>query len=210
MANELYDISLTLATRIATWPGDVRFSLTQTLSQTTGYSVNVGCLQMSIHTGTHVDAPYHFDPEGETSDQLNLQPFWGMAQVVTVEIANGALEPEDFEEVDLELAPRLLLHTAASHLREDIFPSDNVYPSVRLVETLSEAGIILLGTDGLSMDALTDTLLPSHSALYRQGISILEGLNLTGVPDGLYELVALPLKIEGGDGSPVRAVLRSV
>jgi len=112
--------------------------------------------------------------------------------------------------VELERAPRLLLHTAASGLSQDMFPNKIVYPSVSLVNALSAAGIVLLGTDAPSMDALDDQRLPGHAALYRNGISILEGLNLAGVPDGVYELCALPLNIKGGDGSPVRAVLRQM
>ncbi len=210
MPPEFYDISRTLSARIATWPGDVSFSLEDTFSRQKGHSVNAGCLQMSIHTGTHIDAPYHFDAQGDTTEELYLSVFWGLAQVVTVAKKSGALEVADLPGVDLKAAPRLLLHTDASHLAEDVFPSEIVYPSVGLVQALSAAGIVLLGTDAPSMDALEDRQLPGHAALYQHGISILEGLSLVGVPDGLYELCALPLKIKGGDGSPVRAVLRQL
>ena len=209
-AHKYYDISRVFSPSIATWPGDVPFSLQATLSQHEGHSVNVGSMQTSIHTGTHIDAPYHFDAQGETTDQLDLSAFWGAAQVVTVEKEHGPLEVEDLVGVDLERTPRLLLHTSASQISQDIFPSKIVFPSVRLVNALSAAGIALLGTDAPSMDALDDQVLPGHAALYRHGISILEGLNLTGVPDGVYELCALPLNIKGGDGSPVRAVLRQM
>ena len=210
MAQKMYDISRILSPNIATWPGDVPFSLQGTFSQRKGDSVNVGRFQTSIHTGTHIDAPFHFDSEGETAEQLDLSAFWGPAQVVTVEKEQGPLEVEDLDGVDLEKAPRLLLHTTASEISQDIFPGKIVYPSVSLVNALSAAGIVLLGTDAPSMDALDDQRLPGHAALYRNGISILEGLNLTGVPDGVYELSALPLNIKGGDGSPVRAVLRQM
>jgi arylformamidase len=208
MGTEFYDISRSLSARIATWPGDTAFSLHPTFAQDQGHSVNVGRLQMSIHTGTHIDAPYHFDAAGKTTDQLNLAAFWGPAQVVTVEKETGALQVEDLAAVDLGLAPRLLLHTSASQLADGIFPAEIVYPSLALVEALATAGIRLLGTDACSMDELSDQQLAGHTALNRHGISILEGLNLSGVPDGLYELCALPLKIVGADGSPVRAVLR--
>lgn len=210
MTQKLYDISRALSPGIATWPGDVPFSLQPTFSQREGDSVNVGRVQISVHTGTHIDAPFHFDSQGETTEQLSLSAFWGAAQVVTVEKEQGPLEIEDLAGVELGKAPRLLLHTAASEISPDMFPGRIVYPSVNLVRALSAAGIVLLGTDAPSMDALDDENLPGHAALYRHRISILEGLHLTGVPDGLYELCALPLKLEGGDGSPVRAVLRQM
>ena len=210
MAQKIYDISRVFSPSIATWPGDVPFSLEASFSQREGYSVNVGRVQTSIHTGTHIDAPYHFDSRGETTDQLDLSAFWGSAQVVTVEKQVGPLHVDDLDGVDLERAPRLLLHTAASDIPQDVFPGKIVFPSVSLVSALCAAGIVLLGTDAPSMDALDDQTLPGHAALYRYGISILEGLNLSGVPDGLYELCALPLNIKGGDGSPVRAVLRQM
>lgn len=210
MVQKIYDISRVFSPSIATWSGDVPFSLQDTFSQREGFSVNVGRVQTSLHTGTHIDAPYHFDSQGETAEQLELSAFWGLAQVVTVGRKHGPLEVEDLAGVNLESAPRLLLHTAASEFPQDIFPGKIVYPSVSLVSALSAAGMVLLGTDAPSMDALDDQTLPGHAALYRHGISILEGLNLTGVPDGLYELCALPLNIKGGDGSPVRAVLRQM
>jgi len=208
MAHEFYDISRTLSPHIGTWPGDHAFSLQPSFSQQNGDSVNVGVLAMSIHTATHIDAPYHFESQGETCHQLDLSAYWGPAQVMTVQKEHGPLEVEDLGGVDLKTAPRLLLHTSASKLADEEFPTRIVYPSVSMVNSLAAAGVVLLGTDAPSVDALDDRLLPGHAALYRHGIAILEGLNLSRVPDGLYELCALPLKIEFGDGSPVRAVLR--
>lgn len=208
MTQNFYDISRTLSAAAYTWPGLERTELNEVLSQSVGDSVNVGLLSIGIHTGTHVDAPYHFDSTGETVDRLPLEIFWGPAQVVTITKKKGALYPEDLAEVDLGLAPRLLLHTAASELPEHIFPEEIAYPSPALAAHLAQTGVILFGTDAPSVDAVTDRLLPGHRALYKYGISILEGLDLSGVPDGLYELSALPLKVKTGDGSPVRAGLR--
>jgi arylformamidase len=208
--SKIFDISRILNPQIENWPGDIGFELNQTLSQKEGYSVNLSRITMSIHTGSHVDAPYHFDSKGDSAEMLSLQPFWGPAQVVSVRKELGELLPEDLAGVDLSLAPRLLLHTRASQIYENIFSDKIVHPSPKLAVYLAQAGIILLGTDAPSMDAITDPILLGHNALYRHGISILEGLTLDGIPDGIYELVALPLKIEGGDGSPVRAALRSL
>lgn len=209
MTKKMYDISRKLNTDLYVWPGIRNFSLDTVFSQQVGDSVNVSDLVMGIHTGTHVDAPFHFDSEGETVEQLPLHVFWGQAQVITIDKPEGALLPEDIAQDDLSLAPRLLLHTQASDLPDNIFPERIVYPSPVLAAYLAQAGIILLGTDAPSMDAVSDKTLAGHHALYQNGIAILEGVNLTGVPDGIYELAALPLNIEAGDGSPVRAVLRS-
>jgi len=210
MTPTFYDVSRTLNTQTYIWPGTKPLRLDEEYSQSQGDSVNVGHLSIGIHTGTHVDAPYHFDSAGSRAAGLPLQPYWGLAQVVTVDKPEGSLEPEDLAGVDLSLAPRLLLHTPASHLPPDLFPEQIVYPSAALAATLSQAGIILFGTDAPSVDAVTDKRLPGHHALHQHRIAILEGLDLSGVPDGIYELAALPLKIEAGDGSPVRAVLRSL
>ena len=210
MTPTYYDVSRTLNAQTYIWPGTKPFRLDEDYSQSQGDSVNVGHLSMGIHTGTHVDAPYHFDSGGDKGADLLLEPYWGLAQVVSVDKTEGSLQPEDLVGVDLSLAPRLLLHTQASGLPPDRFPKQIVYPSAALAAHLSQAGIILFGTDAPSVDAVTDKDLPGHHALQQHSIAILEGLDLSGVPDGIYELAALPLKIERGDGSPVRAVLRSL
>jgi arylformamidase len=206
----LYDISRTLSSSIAVWAGDTPFSLQQVLDRKQGDSVNLTTITMSAHTGSHIDAPRHFTHEGVTLEQLDLRPYWGLAQVVTVAKAEGALYPDDFAGYDLQQAPRLLVHSAASAAEPSLFPHDIVYPSADLADYLGTLGILLYGTDAPSMDAVDDPHLPGHNALLRNQICILEGLDLSGVPDGIYELVALPLKIAGGDGSPVRAALRSL
>jgi arylformamidase len=206
----LIDISRSLTPDVAVWPGDTPFRLSKNLSLQQGDSVNLTTLNLSAHTGSHVDAPYHFADDGTTVDGLDLSPFWGLAQVVRVEKPAGPLLPADFGGYNLGRAPRLLVHSAASHLDPATFPEQFVYPSPELAAHLGEIGVVLYGTDAPSMDAADSKLLPGHHALRQHGISILEGLDLSHAADGLYELVALPLKIHGGDGSPVRAVLRTL
>jgi len=205
----LYDISRSYSPVIATWPGDTPFHIEQVLSQERGDSVTVSSLRMSTHVGTHVDAPLHFDTGGAAIDQLALLPFWGLAQVVTVSRNAGPLTKADFEGRELDRAPRLLVHSPSSQQPDERFPTEIVFPGPELAADLQAAGVILYGTDAPSVDRLDDPQLPGHHALAQAGIAILEGLNLAGVPDGLYELASLPLKLVGSDGSPVRAVLRS-
>lgn len=208
MTQQIYDISRSLSARIAVWPGDTPFEMRPTGSLAAGDSVNVTTLTMSAHTGTHVDAPYHFTQDGRTLEAVDLSVYWGQAQVVTVAKEAGLLEPEDFAGIDLSLAPRLLLHSAASANDPTVFHRNYIHPSPALADMLGQAGILLFGTDAPSVDASDSKAMPGHHALQRNGILILEGLDLNGVPDGLYELVAMPLRIVGGDGSPVRAALR--
>jgi arylformamidase len=205
-----YDISRSFDPGMATWPGDTATILELGAAIKAGSSVNVSRFTTSTHTGTHVDAPRHFSENGETIDQLKIDPFWGIAQVVSVEKESGSLYLHDLTDYDLKLAKRLILSTACSHIDNQEFPKKIVYPSPELVQHLSELGIILLGTDAPSVDALDDPILSSHAALHDKGIAILEGLHLKNVPDGLYELVALPIKIHGADGAPCRAVLRCI
>ena len=204
----LIDISRPLNGVTAVWPQSQAFTLTPQLSLQAGDSVNFSNLHLNAHTGTHIDAPYHFSDTGQTIDQLDLRPFWGTAQLVTIHKATGPLAPADFAAYDLTLAPRLLVHSPLSDLPLNQFPADCHYPSPQLADFLAQHGIILYGSDAPSMDALDSKSLPGHHALHRHHIAILEGLALAGVPDGLHELSALPLNIVGGDGSPVRAVLK--
>ncbi|MEM7333015.1 MAG: cyclase family protein [Chloroflexota bacterium] len=207
---QLYDISRTLNPQIAVWPGDAPFQISQTLSIAKNDSVNLTTITMSAHTGTHIDAPRHFLSDGAPVEQLDLSKYWGLAQVVTVSKESGPLFPDDFAGVDLTIAPRLLVHSRSSARNVTRFDDNIVYPSTVLADFLGAAGIVLYGADGPSMDKTDDPELRGHKALQRNEIAILEGVVLTGVPDGLYELVAMPLKIEGGDGTPVRAVLRTL
>ena len=207
---KIYDISQTLNASIATWPGDCTFELAETLNIKNGASVNVSKISMSIHTGTHVDAPYHFLEQGSTMEQVDLLPFWGPAQVVTIQGEFGPMEVESFSDVDLSLAPRILVRTNVGEQSETLFPESISYPSLELVDYFASHGIILYGVDAPSVDKLNSKTMEVHKALYFNQINILEGINLRDVPDGIYELVAIPRNIEGADGSPVRAALRTM
>lgn len=205
----IIDITRTLQPEIAVWPGDIPFELESCLALDRGDLVNLTNLRLSAHTGTHVDAPLHFRPKTTSIAQLPLEIYWGVAQVVTVDKV-GALVSADFDEYDLSLAPRLLLKSRSSKQDPTQFSADFAYPTPEAADFFKQHGIILFGTDAPSVDPFGSTTLEGHQALGRNNILIMEGLSLDGVADGLYELVALPLKIAGGDGCPVRAVLRTI
>ena len=204
----ILDISRTLARGTAVWPGDTPYDITKILERSQGHAVNLTTLTLSAHTGSHVDAPLHFADVDQSIDQMDLELYWGPAQVVTSARPAGPLFPDDFAGYDLSLAPRVLVRSPASELDQTIFPAEYIYPSPELAAHLAGQGIILFGSDAPSMDAMDSKSLAGHNALLAQGIAILEWLNLREAADGLYELVALPLRIAGGDGSPVRAALR--
>lgn len=205
---KIFDITRTINPSLAVWPGDTPFSAEVITAIKDGSSINLTTLTMSSHMGTHVDAPYHFLDDDLTMEQVPLEAYLGPATVVTVQREAGPLLPEDFPGLDWRNIQRLLVHSIASAKPLDQFPTEFVYPSPELAELMAQHGVFLFGSDAPSMDDMNSKTLPGHKALRRHRIAILEGLLLTGVPDGSYELIALPLKIAGGDGSPVRAILR--
>ena len=203
---KFYDVTRPLHAALAPWPGDTVFDHRLTWRMDAGASVNVGAVTMGTHNGTHADAPYHFLPDGARIDALDPAIYVGPAVLLDVSragwtIGRGAL-------ADLPAGvPRLLLRTGAwpdgSHFPERI---PTLAPDVPA--WLGERGVRLLGLDVPSVDTIESQDLPIHHALAAAGVHILESLELTGVPPGPYELIALPLRIVGGDAAPVRAVLR--
>lgn len=205
---KIYDISLPLDEGTVSWPGDVEFLRTTSLRIAAGASVNLSSFSSSSHNGTHADAPFHYDSVGDTMERLPLEIFLGPALLAEIatdrEISVSALEPLDFTET-----PRLLLRTAPGRDRTR-FPERIATLSIEAIAWLASRGVRLLGVDVPSVDTIDSKTLPVHHAIGRAGMHILENLQLDGVPSGRYELIALPLKITGGDGSPIRAVLRSL
>lgn len=210
MGQRIFDITRTLNPALAVWPGDTPFSVEVDTAIKEGSSVNLTTLTMSSHTGTHVDAPYHFLDDEVTMEKAPLEAYIGPATVVTAQREAGPLTPADFPGLEWSQLKRLLVHSTLSDRPVDQFATQFVYPSPELADFMAQYGLVLFGSDAPSMDDMDSITLPGHKALCYHHIAILEGLLLTGVPDGTYELIALPLKIEGGDGSPVRAVLRSL
>ena len=204
--NKIFDISWPVAANVAGWPGDTRYSLNWTMRQSQGESVNVSRLTMSPHTGTHADAPFHFDQDRATIDQLPLEVFVGPARLVDVR-GRSPIRVRNLGSFDWTETPRLLLRTGG-WIDPARFPDSIPILDAEVPVFLCEQRITLVGVDVPSVDVLDSKRLPIHHALGHFGIHILEGLDLREPPPGVYELVALPLKIVGGDGSPVRAVLR--
>jgi len=207
---QLYDISRLISSRLSLWPGDASFEVEQILDLKKGDLVNLTNVCMGPHTGSHTDAPWHTEPEGGDIASVSLASYIGPAHVVTVDTQHGPITPAAFAGYDLAGAERLLIHTWNSELPDDEWPEYFPYPTPELADWLAGLGVILLGVDMPSVDGFDSTDLACHHRLNHHGINIIERLVLKDVPDGIYELIALPLKFEGLCGSPVRAVLRSL
>lgn len=204
---KLIDISRKLGKNVPTWPGDTPFSFQIEWSKADSGSVNVGKVEMSTHTGTHVDAPFHFDDEGKRIYDLDLNLYVGRALVVDMR-NKESVGASDFHGVDLQEVERVILRTD-SWEDPSQFPERITYLRPDLASFLGEKGVRLIGVDVPSVDPLDSKELPAHHSLHENGIHILEAVNLHHVEPGVYELIALPLPLVEADGSPVRAVLRN-
>lgn len=208
MAKEWIDISQPLHNDHAEWPGDTPFSYEVAFRKEDTDSVNIGKLTTSTHMGTHIDAPFHFLNDGATVEELPLDLYIGRARVIELENVTS-VGRETLESFNFGGARRILLKTAK---RDDltVFPETFVTIAADLAPLLKERGVGLLGVDAPSVDPETSKTLDAHHALHENGVMILENIVLDNVTPGDYELIALPLKIVGADGSPVRAVIRPI
>jgi arylformamidase len=204
----LYDLSPTVRQGTPVWPGDTPYTASLTWSMAEGASVNVSAITTSPHVGSHADAPFHTEPRGEGIADAALEHYLGPCRVVKVP-AMALVEPRHIEGLDLA-SPRRLLFKSESVRDRKSFPERFTALSPELASLLGERGVLLVGLDTPSVDPFDSKTLDAHHALARGGVAILEGLVLDGVPEGIYELIALPLKLAGLDASPVRAVLRSL
>jgi len=210
-ARRIWDISEPIEPATAPFPGDTPFSQEWVLRMDRGHSCNVSTIRMSVHVGSHADAPLHFDPAGRDSASTELAPYLGRCRVVDVAgegspalIPAAALTP-----ARIGGATRVLLRTGARH---DHTRFDERFAALgaAAARALVAAGVRLVGIDTPSVDHATCKQLAGHHVLHEGGVAILENLDLSAVPPGEYELIALPLRIVGGDASPVRAILREL
>jgi arylformamidase len=196
------DLSPPLSGRLAVWPGDVPFSRDVT-SHPDGTTISR--IATTLHVGSHADAPLHMVPGARAIDTIPLETWIGPCQVVEARVGpRGRVRLEDLSEPPG--APRLLVKTG-TFLDRERFSGDFAGLDPSIARDLAALGVILVGIDTPSVDPYEDEAFEAHRALVREGLTWLEGLVLADVAPGRYDLVALPLRIEGGDGSPVRAVL---
>ncbi len=204
-----YDISLKLSGETVRWVTSPPFELAERRRMSKGDPNNSSAVNMSVHSGTHIDAPFHFVEQGTTIDQLPLERFIGPALVYSVE-TERYITKEHVAGIRLEGVTRVLFKTHNSgllHQRE--YDPDFAAFSVEAAQFLVELGVELVGLDYLSV-AHADEQAPVHRAFLDHGVILLEGIDLSEVAPGHYELMCLPIKLGDSDGAPCRAVLRDL
>ena len=207
--SRLWDISQPLRPATPVWPGDTAVTVERTWTLGAASPVNVSKVTLSTHAGTHADAPFHYAQGGGTAEVLDLARYIGPCRVVDARHARQAVRVTDLEGQLEGVPPRVLVRTY-ERFPASAWVSDFTAVAAELVDHLAGLGVVLIGSDAPSMDPEASKDLPAHLAIERHGLSILEGLVLDAVPFGDYELIALPLALEGLDASPVRAVLREL
>ncbi|MAG56215.1 MAG: hypothetical protein CMJ83_07995 [Planctomycetes bacterium] len=202
---EIIDISRLLSEDVAVFPGDTQFSRKWVMSIDDGCSCNTSTFTLSAHTGAHTDAPSHFVKGAPTLDQVPLDKYLGRCRVIHGKHAD-AIKLDDLEGLDLAAEERLLFRTPNAP-GDDEWDDAFAYVSKEVAERAAGDGLTLIGIDTPSVDPMTSKTLDAHRALFGGGVAILESIDLSGVDEGVYRLIALPLRIAGADSSPVRAVL---
>lgn len=205
----LWDISPPVDERTPVFPGDTPYR--QQWAATIGPDgpVNVSAITLSPHVGAHADAPLHYDPEGAAIGRLDLAPYLGPCRVVHAIGCGPLVELRHLAHALDGLPPRLLVRTYARAPLERFDEALSAY-APQALEALADLGVRLVGIDTASIDPAASKTLDSHQVIRRRGLRVLENLWLDDVPEGDYELIALPLRLVGADASPVRAVLRAL
>ena len=208
---KLHDVSVLLSDKLPIWPGNPGITVKLTSSLARGDDANVTLIEMGVHTGTHIDAPFHFEPDGKTVDQLPIETLIGPCCVIEMLDVKESIGLSALEKLDFGGATRILFKTKNSRWWENgekEFQEKFVHLSEKGASYLVEQGVKLVGIDYLSIERFKSLDYATHHLLLRNQVIIIEGLNLSGIAMGEYELMALPLKLQGADGSPARVVLR--
>jgi arylformamidase len=202
----IYDITPPITDRLKVWPGDTPPSREVLCDMRRGDNITLSTLRATVHLGAHADAPSHYGADAPAIHERNLDYYVGACQVVHVAPARGTRVGPEMISQPIR-AERVLIATGTFPDPEQ-FNTDFAALSPELVRRLHEQGVRLIGIDTPSVDLFDSKDLPSHQMFLRCDMAILEGLVLKDVPEGAYELIALPLRLVGFDASPVRAILR--
>jgi arylformamidase len=203
------DVSVTLRSGMAHWPGNPPVDIRRQLNLARGDAANVSQLSMGSHTGTHMDAPLHFFADGQGLEEMDLEAVIGPARVIEI-TDSESVRPAELEEHEIGAGERVLFKTRNSPAawERGSFVEDFVYLSEEAADHLARRAVRCVGVDYLSIGGFHADGAAIHRAILGAGIWVIEGLDLTGVAPGLYELICLPLRIASSDGAPARAVLR--
>lgn len=206
-ARTLWDISPPVHAGSPVFPGDTAYQQRWSATFGPGCPVNVSALTLSPHVGAHADAPLHYDPTGAAVGELPLEPFIGPCRVIHALGARPLIEWHHLSHALADLPPRVLVRTYRHMPAERWDPTLPAF-APDTVERLADRGVTLIGIDSASIDPADSKTLDSHQVIRQRGLRVLENLVLDEVPEGDYELIALPLKLIQADASPVRAILR--
>jgi len=205
----LWDISPPVHAGAPVFPGDTAYAQQWVANIGPACPVNVSAITLSPHVGSHADAPLHYDPAGAPIGEVPLETFIGPCRVIHAIGVGPLVRLEHLAHAMQDLPPRVLVRTYA-RMPQDTFDTDLPAFAPETVEHLADLGVVLIGIDSASIDPASSKTLDSHQVIRRRGLRVLENLLLDEVPEGDYELIALPLKLTTADASPVRAVLRSL
>jgi arylformamidase len=206
---KIYDISLSLSPESIRWLTSQPMELIARKRMNRGDANNSSSIHASAHAGTHVDAPFHFLADGQTIESLPLELFIGPARVCAVD-AGSHITGADVAKAGIQGEVRVLFKTRNSELlKKGVYDPSFAAFSVDGANALVNAGVKLVGLDYLSA-AKADEQVPVHRAFLEHGVILLEGVDLSEVPPGSYELICPPVKLAGSDGAPCRALLREL
>ena len=208
------DLSVTLREGMIAFPSESQLQLERRHSMARGDRANNTTLHMSVHTGTHMDAPRHFIADGKTIDQMPFDITLGQARVIEI-VDNVSIKAEELKQHNIKRGERILFKTRNSQKcwQTDTFVPDFVYITRGASHLLVDAGVRLVGIDYLSVGSPSDpdqTTPDTHQILLGAGLWLIEGLNLSAVSAGNYNLICLPLKLKDTEGSPVRAIIQPI
>lgn len=206
--NKWIDISMPLTNEIASWPGDELFKFSLNVTKEQSDSVNIGFIQTSVHTGTHVDSPFHFIDNGETIDMIPLEVFIGTVLIIDV-TGHNLIDASLLNNHDLNGVKRIIFKTD-NNRNEKEFPENYTVFDKNVGPYLKNKGVRLIGTDAPSVDHVTSKTLLAHHSFAQNDIYIIENLLLNSIRPGLYEMIALPLNLVGADASPLRVAIKKV
>jgi arylformamidase len=203
----IWDISAPVHAGAPVFPGDTPYAQEWTAQLAPGCPVNVSRITLSPHVGSHADAPLHYDNAGATIGAVGLEPYLGPCRVIHAIGCGALVEWHHIEHALRDLPPRVLVRT---YERAPVEAWDGSLAAFapQTIEKLAARGVKLVGIDTASIDPAQSKTLDSHQVIRRLDLRVLENLVLDDVPEGDYELIALPLKLMTADASPVRAVLR--
>ncbi len=206
---KLWDISPPVDASSPVFAGDTPYTQTWAATLTDACPVNVSAISLSPHVGAHADAPLHYDPQGAAVGALDLAPFLGRCRVIHAMDAGPLITLAHLQHALADVPERVLVRT---YRQFPLVQFDTQLTAFHpdTVQHLADLGVKLIGTDSASIDPADSKALPSHQAIRERGLRVLENLLLDAVPEGDYELIALPLKLMTADASPVRAVLREL